>query len=192
MTVINSRNTKKGNDSELDGIQQIKKTKCQEKNSLATENNIRQFWEEREEENITGTGISRDHTMKIRPHPGATNIDKWLYKARIMSPAQYHHFTLWNKLYSEWDKHTKEIREVTERNSRIWHTQNKPQVVISSLMKRFDQDFNEDIRNNTFKGLSFIDNSSIDEICPNRSKLQLNRRGLSFLVKHFKKFVSFL
>ena len=71
-------------------------------------------------------------------------------------------------------------------------TQNKPQVVIFSLIKRFDQDFNEDIRNNTFKGLSFIDNSNIDEICLNRSKSQLNRRGLSFLVKHFKKFVSFL
>ena len=34
-------------------------------------------------------------------------------------------------------------------------TQNKPQVVIFSLIKRFDQDFNEDIRNNTFKGFVF-------------------------------------
>ena len=25
--------------------------------------------------NITGTGISTDHTEKIRPHPGATNIN---------------------------------------------------------------------------------------------------------------------
>ena len=25
--------------------------------------------------NITGTGISRDHSVKIRPHPGATSID---------------------------------------------------------------------------------------------------------------------
>ena len=44
MTVINSSSTKKGNDSELHGNQQIKKQiQCQEKNSLATENNIRQF-----------------------------------------------------------------------------------------------------------------------------------------------------
>ena len=44
MTVINARNTKKGNDSELYGNQQIRKQiQCQEKNSLATENNIRQF-----------------------------------------------------------------------------------------------------------------------------------------------------
>ena len=39
MTVINSRNTKKRNGSELYGNQQIKKQiQCQEKNSLATEN----------------------------------------------------------------------------------------------------------------------------------------------------------
>ena len=25
--------------------------------------------------NITGTGILRDHTVKIRPHPGARSID---------------------------------------------------------------------------------------------------------------------
>ena len=25
--------------------------------------------------NITGTGISKDHTLKIRPHPGATSSD---------------------------------------------------------------------------------------------------------------------
>ena len=30
-------------------------------------------------ENITGTGISRDHTVKIKPHPGATGIDMFDY-----------------------------------------------------------------------------------------------------------------
>ena len=25
--------------------------------------------------NITGSGISRDHTVKIRPHPGASTVD---------------------------------------------------------------------------------------------------------------------
>ena len=29
--------------------------------------------------NITGTGISRDHAIKIRPHPGATSIDMFDY-----------------------------------------------------------------------------------------------------------------
>ena len=25
--------------------------------------------------NITGSGLSKDHTVKIRPHPGATTVD---------------------------------------------------------------------------------------------------------------------
>ena len=51
---------------------------------LATVNNIKQLVTEKKKKifivgdsmikNITGTGISRDHTVKIRPHPGATSI----------------------------------------------------------------------------------------------------------------------
>ena len=29
--------------------------------------------------NITGRGISRDHAMRTRPHPGATSIDMYDY-----------------------------------------------------------------------------------------------------------------
>ena len=32
--------------------------------------------------NITGTGISRDHTVKIRPHPGAASINMCDYIKR--------------------------------------------------------------------------------------------------------------
>ena len=28
--------------------------------------------------NITGTGISRENVIKMRPHPGATTIDIWI------------------------------------------------------------------------------------------------------------------
>ena len=75
-----------------------------------------------------------------------------------------------------------------------------PQVVISSLIKRYDKDFNEDIKNInekiqslcTSKGLSFIDNTNIDKSCLNRSKLHLNKGGSSFLANNFKKFVNTL
>ena len=81
-----------------------------------------------------------------------------------------------------------------------YDTNNKPQVVISSLIKRYDQDFNEDMKSIngkiqslcTSKGLSFIDNSNIDRSRLNRSKLHLNRRGSSFLANNFKKFVNSL
>ena len=58
--------------------------KQQKKTNLATVNSIRQLPTEKKKifilgdsmiENITGTGISRDHTVKIKPHPGATSID---------------------------------------------------------------------------------------------------------------------
>ena len=44
--------------------------KYQEKHyNFATENYIRQLPTEK------NTGISKDHTLKIRPHPGATSSD---------------------------------------------------------------------------------------------------------------------
>ena len=52
--------------------------------------------------NVTETGISRDHTLKIRIHPRATSIDMCDHiKPKLSSPAQYYHFTVWNKWYSE-------------------------------------------------------------------------------------------
>ena len=81
-----------------------------------------------------------------------------------------------------------------------YDTQNKSQVAISSLIKRYDQDFNEDIKSVneknqslcTSKGLSFIDYGSIDKSCLNKSKLNLNRKVLSFLADNFKKFLNIL
>ena len=66
-------------------------------------------------------------------------------------------------------------------------------IVISSIIKIYDQDFNEDIKNIngkvqrlcTSKALSFIGNINIDKSCLNRSKLHLNRRGSSFLANNF-------
>ena len=77
----------KGSDGKRDGNQQITRSNKtpRKNNNLATVNNIRQLLTDKQEKifivgdsmikNITGTGILRDHTVKIRPHPGATNID---------------------------------------------------------------------------------------------------------------------
>ena len=74
----------KGNDGEWDGNQQVTRSnkKPRKNNNLATVNNIKQLPTENKKKifivgdsmikNFTGTGISRDHTVKIRPHPGAT------------------------------------------------------------------------------------------------------------------------
>ena len=77
----------KGNDGKWDGNQQITRSNKtpRKNNNLATVNNIRQLLTDKKEKifivgdsmikNITGTGILRDHTVKIRLHPVATSID---------------------------------------------------------------------------------------------------------------------
>ena len=72
-----------------------------------------------------------------------------------------------------------------------------PQVEISCLIKRYDQDYNEQIQSIndkvqrfcTSKDLSFIDNHNINKSCLNKGKLHLNRRGSSFLANDFNKFL---
>ena len=89
----------------------------------------------------------------------------------------------------------KSLKEIEE-----YDKQNKPQVVILSLIKKYDQDSNEEIKSIneklerlcTFKGLSFIDSSNIDKSCLNRSELYLNKRSSFFWANSFKKFVSSL
>ena len=94
---------------------------------------------------IAGTGISRDHTVKIRPHPGATNIDMCDY----IKPELRHQPDViilhcgTNDMPNEINtlkKLKKLLKEIegcdTQKtsDSHIW------------LIKRYDQDFNEDIK----------------------------------------------
>ena len=87
------------------------------------------------------------------------------------------------------------VKEIEENNH-----ENIPQVVISSIIKWYDQDYNEEIqgisdklqRFCTGKGLSFIDKNNIDKSCLNKGKLHLNRQGSSFLANKFTKFVNAL
>ena len=82
-------------------------------------------------------------------------------------------------------KINKLVKEKEENNH-----ENIPQAVISSIIKRYDQDYNEEIQSIndklqrfcTSKGLSFIDNN-IDKSCLNKGKLHLNRQDSYFLAK---------
>ena len=150
--------------------------------------------------NITGTSISRGHTVKIRLHPGATSIDICDY----IKPELHHQPDViilhWgtNNISNEINtlKKLKKLLKKTEG----YDTHKKSQVVISSLIKRYDQGFNEDTKSInekiqtlcTSKDLPYIGNSNNDKSCLNRSKLHLNRlngKGSSFLPNNFKKFV---
>ena len=118
--------------------------------------------------NITGTGISRANTVKMRPHPGATTVDICDY----IKPELCHKPDViiihcgTNDIENEINtvkKIKKLVKEIDE-----YDKQNPPKVVISSLIKRYDKDFNDDIadineklqRFCNSKGLSFIDNNN--------------------------------
>ena len=150
--------------------------------------------------NITGTGISREKIIKMRLHPGATTIDICDYiKLELRQKPDVvivHCGTndIPNNINTV-KKIKKLVKEIEENNH-----ENIPQVVISSIIKRYDQDYNEEIQSIndklqrfcTSKGLSFIDNNNIDKSCLNKDKLYLNRRGSSFLANNFKRFVNAL
>ena len=97
--------------------------------------------------NITGTGISRTNTVKMRPHPGATTADICDY----IKPELRHKPDViiihcgTNDIENEINtlkKIKKLVKEIDE-----YDKQNPPKVVISSLIKRYDKDFNDDIAN---------------------------------------------
>ena len=150
--------------------------------------------------NITDTGISRENIRKIRPHPGATTIDIYDYikpELRQKPDVVIVHCGT-NDIRNNTNtvkKFKRLVKEIEENNH-----ENIPQVVIFNIIKRNDQDCNEEIQSVndklqrfcTSKGLSFNDNNNIDKSCLNKDKLHLNRRGSSFLANNFKRFVNAL
>ena len=150
--------------------------------------------------NITGTGISREKIIKMRLHPGATTIDICDYiKLELRQKPDVvivHCGTndIPNNINTV-KKIKKLVKEIEENNH-----ENIPQVVIFNIIKRNDQDCNEEIQSVndklqrfcTSKGLSFNDNNNIVKSCLNKDKLHLNRRGSSFLANNFKRFVNAL
>ena len=136
----------------------------------------------------------------MRPHPSATTVDICDY----IKPELCHKPNViiihcgTNDIENEINtvkKIKKLVKEIDE-----YDKQNPPKVVISSLIKRYDQDVNDDIANINeklqrfcnSKGLTSMDNKNIDRSCLNKGKLHLNRRGSSYLANNFKKFVESL
>ena len=150
--------------------------------------------------NITGTEISRENIVEMRPHPGATTIDICDYikpeLRRKPDVVIVHCGTndIPNNINTV-KKIKKLVKEIEENNH-----ENIPQVVISSIIKRYDQDYHEKIQSIndklqrfcTSKGLSFNFNNNTDKSCLKKGKVRLNRRGSSFLANNFKKFVNAL
>ena len=137
--------------------------------------------------NITDTRISRTKIFRMRPHPGATTVHTCDY----IKPELRHKLDViiihcgTNDIENEINtvkKIDKLVKVIDE-----YEKHNPPKVFISNLIKRYDQNFNDDIANinenlqrfSNSKGLSLI-------------KIHLNRQGSLYLANNFKKFVSSL
>ena len=96
--------------------------------------------------NITGTGISRKNIIKMRPHPGATSIDicDYIKPALRQKPDVVIVHCGTNDIPNNINtvkKIKKLVKEIEENNH-----ENIPQVVISGIIKQYDQDYNEEIQ----------------------------------------------
>ena len=123
--------------------------------------------------NITGTGISRKNIVKMRPHLGATTADICDY----IKPELRHKpdVIIIHCGTHDIEKEINTVKKIKNLVKEIdeYDKQNPPKVVISSLIKRYDKDFNDDIANINEKiqrfcngrGLSFIDNNNLDRSC---------------------------
>ena len=117
----------------------------------------------------------------MRPHPGATTIDicDYIKPELCRKPDVVIVDCGTNDIPNNINtfKKIKKLLKQTEENNH----ENIPQIVISSIIKRYDEDYNEEIQSIndklqrfcTSKGLSFIDNSNIDKSCLNKGKLHL-------------------
>ena len=148
--------------------------------------------------NITGSGISRDHTVKIWPHQGATTVDMIDY----VKPELRHKpdIIILHSGTNDIINDVKTVEKMKKLVEEIEKNNGSTEIVISGLIKRFDRNAIDDIEriNEKLKrwcigkGLTFIDNNNINESCLNRGKLHLNRRGSSYLANNFKKFIESL
>ena len=96
---------------------------------------------------IAGTGNSRVNTVKIRPHPGARTVDICDYikpELRHKPEAITIHCGT-NDIKNETNR-VKKIKKLVKKIDE-YDKQNPHKVAITSLIKRYNQDFNDDIAN---------------------------------------------
>ena len=120
--------------------------------------------------NITGTGISRANTVKMRPHLGAATVGICDYTGSELRHKP--DVIIIHCGANDIENETNTIKKIKKLLKEIdkYDKQNPPKVVISSFVKRYDKDFNDDIADIdeklqhfcNSKGLFFIDNNNID------------------------------
>ena len=140
---------------------------------------------------VNGREDSRNDSVKVRSHPGATTDDFIDYVRptvrKKLNMIIIHSGT--NDIQNNVNTLQKIRRVIC--SIKEYDTDDNIKIALSSLIHRSDHDF-EDKTNETNrnlenlckgKGMIFINNSDIDSTCHNRSKLHLNKSGTSPLIK---------
>ena len=123
--------------------------------------------------NITGSGLSKDHTVKIRPHPGATTIDMIDYiKPELRNKPD---IVILHCGTNDITNDVNTVKKIKKLVKEIEENDGSTNIVISGLIKQFDRYAIDDIEriNKKLKrwrvgnSLTFIDNNNINEPCLN-------------------------
>ena len=93
--------------------------------------------------NITGSGLSKDHTVKITPHPGTTTIDIIDY----IKPELRHKpgIVILHCRINDVTKDVITVKKIKKLVKEIEENDGSMDIVISGLIKRFDCNAIDDI-----------------------------------------------
>ena len=93
--------------------------------------------------NITGSGLSKDHTVKIRPHPGATTVDMIDY----IKPELRHKpdIVILHCGTNDITNDVNTVKKMKKLVKEIEENDGSTDIVISGLIKRFNHNAIDDI-----------------------------------------------
>ena len=139
---------------------------------------------------VNGREVSKDDSVKIRCHPGATtdDITDYVRPTALKKPDMIINHTGTNDIQNKVNTLQK-VRKVITTIKEI-DVNNEVQIAFSSVIHREWSRLEEEIKEINIKlenlrkdkGIKFI-NNNIDSSCLNRSKLHLNKSGTAKLVK---------
>ena len=143
---------------------------------------------------MNGREVSRDDSVKIRCHPGATTDDiiDYVRPSASKKPDMIIIHAGTNDIQNKVNT-LQNVKKVITAIKEI-DVNNEIQIAFSSAIHCDHQDFKEEIKEINkkvenlckAKGIKFINNNNNnDGSCLNRSKLHLNKSGTALLVKNF-------
>ena len=149
---------------------------------------------------VNGRDISRSHTVKVRPNPGASthNLLDYVKPAMRKKPKALVIHTGTNDIQQEINT-MKMVKKLVKVIKEI-DSEKETEIIFSGLIQREDHDFRDQIEEinvklKTYcesKDFRFVENSNIDGGFLNRSKLHLNKKDLALLSRNIANVLKYI